>query len=361
MEKKLLSRFSGFVQGITARDRVCVLFHPDADGLCAAFIASNALKALHGRGADIVHFQPRSETSLSMKTVRELKRKKFTKLVIVDLAVDQGPATVKKAAKFLDILVIDHHKIYKNLNAKRVVFIKPHLLGWGDGASYPASKLCFDLFSRVAGIDNLRWVAAVGIIGDNAEKRWRAFINSVPRRNKISVKNLRCLESVISGVESMRQDMLLELFRELCKIGKPADLCHSKFFVLKKKLDRETALLEKNFMRSREKFPALALEYFEFKNAYNIKSALINKLSKRRRHTTFIFMQDSGRSTLSFSARRQDGRVMVNDLLEGAVKGMKGASAGGHAPAAAGRIMRRDLEKFRERLVSALSKEKKFT
>ncbi|MFH1225364.1 MAG: DHH family phosphoesterase [Candidatus Diapherotrites archaeon] len=361
MEKRLLRRFRGFVQGITARDRVCVLFHPDADGLCAAFIASNALKKLRGKGADLVHFQPRSETSVSEKTLRLLKKKKFTKLIVVDLSVDQNPATVRRAAKFLDVLVIDHHKIYADLNSAHTVFLKPQLLGRGDAASYPASKLCFDLFSSVVGLSDLRWIAAVGIIGDNAEKRWRAFINSVPRRNRISVKNLRCLEGVISGVESMRQGMLISLFKELCKIGKPADLCHSKFYALKKKLDREIALLEKKFRRGVEKFPALGLEYFQFSSPFNIKSALINRLSKRKPHTTFIFVQDSGKSTLSFSARRQDGRVRVNDLLEKAVKGLKGASAGGHAPAAAGRVMRRDLGEFKERVISLHPKEKKFT
>ncbi|MBU0662609.1 hypothetical protein KKH30_04635 [Candidatus Micrarchaeota archaeon] len=358
-QKGLLARFDSFARGISEKDKVCIVFHPDADGLCAAVIASNAIKQLRGRKAEWVFFQPRADISISAETVRTLKRGKFTKLIVVDLSTDQNPAELKKASRFLDVLVIDHHKIYNDMNSARIVFIKPQLIGKGDDASYPASKLSFDLFSRVCNLDALRWIASVGIMGDNAVKRWAGFLCTVPKRNKISLKKLHCLEELISAVESLRQNMLIDLFYELCTIERPADLCNSKFFALKAELDTEVARIEKEFARGREQFPELGLEYFIFKSKYNVKSSLINKLSNANPHITFVIVQKHSNGIAAISARRQDGRVRVNDLLERAVKGMKGASAGGHAPAAAGRLKTSDLEKFKKRLVSIHPMKKK--
>ena len=71
---------------------------------------------------------------------------------------------------------------------------------------------------------------------------------------------------------------------------------------------------------------------------------------------TLIFLQHRGDGFVSFSARRQDFKIKCNELLENAVKGLKGAGAGGHVPAAAGRIKEKDLPEFKKRVLSMLSK-----
>lgn len=355
-QKQLLERFRAFALGITRRDRVVVLFHPDTDGLCSALIVSHAVEKLRGRKAERAFFQPRGEIALSEETLRMLRDKKFTKLVVVDLAVDENPAAVRRAAEFLHVLVVDHHELRHDLNSQKIVFIKPQMLGDRKPASYPASKLCFSLFRRVADIDSVMWVAAAGVLGDNAQRRWKGFIASAARRNRVKVSELRGLEELITGVESMEPRMLGRLFLALQGVKKPAALRNAKFYAkfcaLKKTLDSEIAGIEKRFRKGREDFPKLGLVYFMFRSRHNLKSALINRLSNESPHTTFVLVQDLGKPEISFSARRQDFRVKVNELLEDAVKGFEGASAGGHIPAAAGKIKRKDLGRFRERLVS---------
>ena len=46
--------------------------------------------------------------------------------------------------------MLDHHKIYQDLNSEDVVFIKSQYIDEDlDGSKYPVSKLSFDLFSNV--------------------------------------------------------------------------------------------------------------------------------------------------------------------------------------------------------------------
>lgn len=61
---------------------------------------------------------------------------------------------------------------------------------------------------------------------------------------------------------------------------------------------------------------------------------------------------------MRFSARRQDFRVKMNELLEKAVKGIPNASAGGHIPAAAGSVPRDYLNVFKENLLQILKEGK---
>ena len=80
-----------------------------------------------------------------------------------------------------------------------------------------------------------------------------------------------------------------------------------------------------------------------------------------RPHKTIILLQILPRGRLRFSARRQDCKVKVNDLLVEAVKGIPDSNAGGHAPAAAGSIPRQYAKKFKNNVIAILEKKYKTT
>jgi len=162
-----------FVRSIKSKDRIAVYHHTDTDGLCSAVIAAKAIERLTGR-RPLQFVSKQNEVSITPIIIRRLKSKKITKLVCTDLCVDGNPATVREVEKFADILVIDHHKLYHNLNSPRTVFLKSEMV---TSAYYPASKLAFDLFSRIININDLDWLAAAGTIADVAYKEWRGFID----------------------------------------------------------------------------------------------------------------------------------------------------------------------------------------
>jgi single-stranded DNA-specific DHH superfamily exonuclease len=101
-------------------------------------------------------------------------------------------------------------------------------------------------------------------------------------------------------------------------------------------------------------FNSIDLIIYPIQAKYNIKSFIANRLSYDYPAKTIIVMQDINPNRVWFSARRQDFKVKMNELLEEAVKGIPDSSAGGHIPAAAGSIPKNYAEKFKENLVKIL-------
>ena len=72
--------------------------------------------------------------------------------------------------------MLDHHKIYQDLNSEDVVFIKSQYIDEDlDGSKYPVSKLSFDLFSNLVDLTDMEWVVCLGILGDNGFQSWEKF------------------------------------------------------------------------------------------------------------------------------------------------------------------------------------------
>ncbi len=67
-------------------------------------------------------------------------------------------------------------------------------------------------------------------------------------------------------------------------------------------------------------------------------------------------IQDVGNNDLRISARRQDYKVKMNNLMEKSIKGIPNSNAGGHIPAAAAKIPKRFRGKFRKNLLRAAKK-----
>jgi single-stranded DNA-specific DHH superfamily exonuclease len=78
-------------------------------------------------------------------------------------------------------------------------------------------------------------------------------------------------------------------------------------------------------------------------------------LSRKYPHKTVITISRN-RKRVYVSARRQDWKVPVNDLLVRVLKPLRGSQGGGHVPAAGGQFLRKDLKLFKKRLVTALCK-----
>lgn len=360
-EQKYHLLFRQFIEGIKKNDRIALLHHTDADGVCSAAITVKALKKL-GKPSPILLHQGSGETSLTDKTIKKLKQLKANKLIAVDLSLDQNPSTVKKTEKFSSVLVLDHHKIYSDLNSGKTVMIKSQMLSSVDGSLYPASKLCFDLFSGLTELDEAEWIVAVGIIGDNGTRKWKKFIQHAMSKEKISgsinESILSRIKFLIDAVETISFDELDEVINLMVKAKKPKEVMKKKFLRYGKKLEKELNKWLSLMEEKAEFFPSKELIYYCINPLYPIKSPLINRISFAYPDRTVIVLQDLGKGIIDISARRQDFRVKVNELLEKATKNLEGSFAGGHIPAAGGKIKKKDLKKFRENLLKLLQNNK---
>jgi single-stranded DNA-specific DHH superfamily exonuclease len=132
---------------------------------------------------------------------------------------------------------------------------------------------------------------------------------------------------------------------------KPKDIMKKDLLVELEEMQKEVDYWMNEFNEKKEVFPEKELIYFEIRPQHSIKSALINKISEKFPNKTIVLVQDFGEEHVYFSARRQDFKVKVNDLLEKSIFGIPDSTAGGHIPAAAGKIPREYLKEFKKKLI----------
>jgi nanoRNase/pAp phosphatase (c-di-AMP/oligoRNAs hydrolase) len=252
--------------------------------------------------------------------------------------------------------VIDHHTDYGR-KSKKTLFLKVQKFSNIEPSKYPTSKAVYDLFSRHVDLATHSWLACTGLIGDNQLNQWKDFVETEAKRHDSDISELSKIVALISGVEVLAPNKLHELLLFLTKCKKPSDVLKSKFAKYSIILDKKIAKLLLDFEKKKIIFPEKELVWYEFKAKGNFKSELINRISNQiYPNMTLIVVQDKGDNWLLFSARRQDFKVKMNSLLEKAVSGLKGAGAGGHVPAAAGRVNKKDYEEFKKRILEQLSK-----
>lgn len=360
-QKTVLDRLAGFYHGLSEKDQVGILVHCDPDGLASGVILTEALKQQTGKEPHVLACSPYGDHDLMEKKINIFRFARCNKLMVADLSFDQDDFFVSRAEEFFDaILFIDHHKVYQDLNSKKTVFIKADFISKLDSSQYPASKLCFDLFQGLADLKKVAWIASVGILGDASGLQWKEFIDQTMKENGFSFSELDDCKGVIEAVGLMEPYHFSDLLRFFIKAKNPQEVLKSRFAECLFEMRGEIDVWLKRFEQEKEVFPEIELIWFVCKPRVPIKTPLVNKISiELYPKKTIIFVQDlrETNSHVSISARRQDGKVRVNDLLENATKNIPGAMGGGHAPASGGRVPREAMEEFKQNIIAELKKQ----
>lgn len=357
--KALLNRFRKFFESISKKDRVAVIHHTDPDGVCSGVIVSKLVERLRGKKIDLRHNQKGNIHFITPQTYSKLKSRKINKVIITDLTVDDFPGIVKRVEKFADILILDHHQVYHNLNSKKTVMIKPQMFCDVLPNKYPASKLSYDLCSTLVDLSDLDWVAAIGLIGDIATEPWAKWIKNVFKRYKISPNKdffktkLGEASILISSAESYDIKNVKLCFALMYGAKSYRDVLKSKLAKFRKVIDDELHYYIKNI----KKLSVFEKDfiYYEVKPKYHSKSPLSTILGLKYPHKSVIIV-DVRQNPVSVSARRKDAKVKINEVLGHALKGIKGASAGGHIVSAGALVPRKDFQKFKIKLFKILKK-----
>ncbi|MDO8624690.1 MAG: hypothetical protein Q7R47_01300 [Candidatus Diapherotrites archaeon] len=359
---RLLSRVDGFLLDLSPSDRVGVWVHCDCDGLMSGVIASKAVERMTGKRPAVFFCSGYPSREGLQKKIDVLRDARCTKVMILDLSLDQDDFVVKSLESFARILFVDHHKIYNDFNSDRTVFVKADwvLKQEMDPSRYPASKMAFDLFSRLVNLSDLAWCACIGVFADAAASSWQEFMDAEISKAASSLDEIKRCASIIDAVGIIDNARFGELYELFLVAKHPSDILHSPFAKLAADLESEMDFWLSEFKKKAEFFDDLELVWFVYTPRFAVKSPLINKISFELypNRTVILVQLLDGLKTANFSGRRQDGLVRVNDLLEASVKGIEGGSAGGHAPAAAGKVLRKDLEEFKQNLLGILRKKK---
>ena len=347
LKGKLINRFKQFLR--KAKENTLIFYHSDADGLTASVIMAKTFERF-GNEAPLALPTEYFETERMLSAFEEHKP---ANVIFLDIAIDSKPKVVQKIEKHAKLLVIDHHKIASDISSEKTVFIKPQMLSTIEPSRYPASKLCFDLCSALVDLKKEAWIACVGIIGDRCAKQWSEFLNKASKENNVSIEELKKIAELVEAVKVVAPESFAKLF-ELFYFLSPKQILKHPLNEMREKLNEALKEWQERFEKEAEYYPELELYFFVMKPEFPIKSALIDRLTEKYPNKTLIIVEDLEEQKLRFSARRQDFRVKMNELLEKAVREIPRGEAGGHVPAAAGSIPKIYLEKFKRNVLNIL-------
>jgi len=353
----LIKDFEKYIKNISSKDKIAVLHDTDPDGICSAVIIAKTLQKLKNK--KITYRSGLAEKKLSGKIQKILKRKGITKLIILDISSDQDLENLRKVSKKIDVLILDHHKIYFNKKIKNVLLIKPQLISKYKPYEYCTAKLAYDLCSRLVEIKDMDWIAATASIADIAHKPWKEWLKKVFKRNKIKMKKDLFktkpgkLASMISSAEVSDKKNVAKCYQIIYNANSLKQAFTKELKKIKKKVDKELKRLIKGFKKS-EKYKSLYI-YEITSKIEGIKSPLSTILGLKYPHRTIVIISRKG-SKARISARRGDKEVAVNSLLEKAARDLPAANAGGHVPSAGATISVRDYPKFKKRLIEEYSR-----
>lgn len=357
----VLERFDEFIRKISKDDKIALFFDPDPDGITGGVILAKAIKRIRGKEIDLILFQEHGDLRIKDENIDRLERNGIKKVFMVDLCVDQYPEQIYKIAEFAELCIIDHHKVYKDMNSGNILHIKPQMMDEENPVAYVAAKLTYDIFSRHTDLEDLDWLAAIGIIGDAGTKRWLDFIHKVCARYKINKEKL--LESrignamrLIASAPEFGFEAIDECFEVVYHSRSMEGIEKSSLVNYREIISKELFKFRKDYRKNAERHDDVV--FYFFKSKYKIGSTLSTRISFKEPSNTIIVIEEIvGHKYLHISFRRQDMEVKVNDLATEATKNLPEGSGGGHVPAAGGRIRKEDLEKFKENVLRIMGKE----
>jgi len=330
-----------FIKNISPKDKVAIISHVDLDGVASAKVISKVVKF------DLLKLVAYEQINEDL--VKELKDNKITKVVMADLSIDDIKI-IKVMEKFADVLIIDHHLFDEDLNSSKTVFI--------NCQEHCASYLCYIIFSKIKSIKKLDWLVASACISDWKYFNNKDFMTEVMKkygdkfeiiRDKTDFGGIRksgkfwdlqlklSLALIYFGYELIKAfNLLSDDIESLDNLIKYAD-------DVQEEIDRSVKKFEK------EKDIFGEVYFWVFSGKFQIKSIVATLASVKYLNKTIIIIKKN-QKYYSFSARRQDRKVNVVELLKNAISGLNNSFAGGHVAAGGGYILLKDFEKFKENL-----------
>lgn len=360
--RRLLARHDAFFMGLTKKDRIALMHDKDPDGICSGVIVATLVRRLRGKPVDVRLHVPGSAYLPTPGMAGRLKKKRINVLITTDISADHEPAFIRRVAKFARVIILDHHKVYTKFSEKNITVVKPQLLQKRvQPSAYAASKFTFDLGNRLADLSDLDWLAATGLIADVGGASWKRWLGAVFRKHGLAMKKdhfatrLGQMATVINSAIVFDSRNIPLVYKTVLGARKPADVMRSRLRryhdAVQRELDKWTRLLDKKA----EKHPEHELIVYYIEPKLHIKATLSTVLSLKYPHNTLVLLSPAG-SMVTVSARRHDQKVAMNTLLERSVQGLRGASGGGHIPAAGARFFKKDLLRFRSQLLDCVAR-----
>lgn len=332
-----------FLKNIKPKDDLVIIFNNDADGICSCVMVSKLLN-LERKPFIIAQPMPTDKYLL-----RKIQTTIPTKIIFLDLAIDQQQSVLKKISGLCDILIIDHHQIFKNMNSKTIVHYNPR---FDNPKVYQSTAyLVYKLCSKITGFSDNLWIAAVGMIGDYNLSDSQDIVKEV--KEKYAVKDIttsifRKIADIISAAKASKALTCEQMVNFIEGMKGPEEFLEgNKFMDAYMRTENEIMSIMQDAEKSSEKVGNII--FYRIKSLFNLASPISTKLSEKY-PDKFVAIYEISGNKVKVSARNQSGKFNVAKIMQTALKDIKG-SAGGHHAAAGATLEEKDWVLFRDKLI----------
>lgn len=323
-----------FIKNITTKDKTALISHSDdLDGMASAKIMGKAFNP------NFIYFIKYSEFNESF--IQNLKKSSINKTIFTDISIT-NKTLLKDLEEFSEILIIDHHQFKEDLNSGKTIFI--------NSQGYCAANICYELFKKNPKVKKLDWLVALASTADWMYEKNTKWLKEIyqkygdefnikePRKGKLwkIIDNLALAIIYFNENPKELYNKIEDEFGNFKKLNKYSEKVRSEINYYLSNFDEQKQKISEGW-------------FWEINPEYRILSRLSSEISLRELNKLFIIIIPY-KKAYSISARRQDRKINLPELLQDLTKGFKCSSAGGHIPAAGGNFPKEYITEFKQRL-----------
>ena len=337
-----------FLASVKGDDAVVIVFNNDGDGICSCSLVLRLLEKRLKKKPFIIS-QP---MPMDKNLISKIKTTVPSKIIFLDLPVDQQLSVLNSVKPMCDVLIIDHHKPLKNVSSRGVIHVNPRFRRRDiyQSTSYLAYKIC----SGVSDMHDALWVAGVGMVSDYDLRDSQDVVGELRRAyglgEDLYATILGRIADALSSVNATKALACETLVDIVSKASSPDEIVqHAALVQSYRDVEEEMKRIMADFETSAE-FRGRAI-FYNMKSRLNLRSPFSTKVSELYEDKVVVIYQHAG-TRVKASMRNQKGNIDLVALLHDAVRGLD-ASAGGHERAAGAIVNAKDWDIFKERLCTA--------
>jgi len=348
-----MKRAISFLEKIKTTDEIVVIFNNDGDGISSCVLLNKFLEKT-GRKKPYIIPQP---MPMDKNIIQRIQTTVPDKLIFLDIAADQQQNVLKKLGSICDMMIVDHHQVFKDMNGKNIVHYNPRIETHGvyRSTSYCVYKIC----SKIIDMSDLLWIAGVGMVSDYNLDDSKDLVKELEKNYSLEeplygTKLGRMADMIAStrATNTLSCEQMVGVFEnatfEEFEKARNAD----KMIESQKIIENEISEILADYEQKMER--AGNIIFYNIKSKFNLGSSISTKVSEHVQKSLVVIYERSG-NRIKISARNQAKNINAGNAMQRAAKEV-GGSGGGHEAAAGATIPADEWDHFKRILIKIVNK-----
>lgn len=349
----IMKKAAEFLEKIKPSDEIVIIFNNDGDGISSCALLNKFLERT-GRKKPYIIAQP---MPMDKNVIQRVQTGVPDRIIFLDIAADQQQNILKKLGSICDILIVDHHQVFRDMSGKNIVHYNPRMEQHDvyKSTSYCVYKIC----SKLTDMIDALWIAGVGMVSDYNLEDSKDLVKMIKEKYSLEeplygtfLGRLADMISSTRATHALSCEQMVSVLEEADFENFAAARHADKMLESQKTIEKEMAMLLEDAETKSEKTGKLV--FYNVKSKFNLGSAISTKISENFQKNLVIIYEKSG-SRIKISARNQAKNINAGSVLQKAAKEV-GGSGGGHEAAAGATIAADTWEKFKEILIKLVNK-----